>query len=297
MKKQHILEGDWDNLIILDACRFDEFRRNYTDFDNLEDGELQKRRSRGSCTAEWLSRTFIDSMPDVVYYSTNPFVNSLDMPLRKTVVNSNVKRYNINFDWNPTEHFGEVVDLWETHWNKEYNTVLPRDVVEAIDRRELRRRIIHFVQPHQPYLGYESHTQEWQNRYRVREEDEKSKSKNKTDILLEKIKPMITPILEATPKKLQWQIKHKLGGSMTTIQHIVINEGEDELKKQYRHNLREVLLSVNTLLEDLESKTIITADHGESLGERGEWGHTYNTTNPILREVPWLIIEGDDDDR
>ncbi len=32
MKEQDIIEEDWDNLIILDACRYDFFERVYKDY-------------------------------------------------------------------------------------------------------------------------------------------------------------------------------------------------------------------------------------------------------------------------
>ena len=71
MKKQEILTGNWKNLIILDACRYDYFQDIYDDY--LE-GNLEKRISRGSSTTEWLYKTF-DNYLDAVYFSANPYIN------------------------------------------------------------------------------------------------------------------------------------------------------------------------------------------------------------------------------
>jgi hypothetical protein len=48
-----IHEQDWDNLLILDACRFDYFDRY-----NEIDGDLQSRQSRGSTSREFIRGNF-----------------------------------------------------------------------------------------------------------------------------------------------------------------------------------------------------------------------------------------------
>jgi len=40
----------------------------------------------------------------------------------------------------------------------------------------------------------------------------------------------------------------------------------------------------------LEGEIIVTADHGELLGENGEWGHPIGSEKPALRGVPWLEV-------
>jgi hypothetical protein len=49
----NVLEEDWDNLVILDACRYDLFKQV-----NDISGDLQKRQSQASMTAEFLNRNF-----------------------------------------------------------------------------------------------------------------------------------------------------------------------------------------------------------------------------------------------
>jgi hypothetical protein len=48
-----VLAEDWDNLLILDACRYDAFAARA----DLP-GRLERRRSRGSHTSEFLSGIF-----------------------------------------------------------------------------------------------------------------------------------------------------------------------------------------------------------------------------------------------
>lgn len=70
LKEQEITEGKWDILIILDACRYDFFRKVYG---NYLPGHLKKRKSRGSGTTEWLAKTFKE-VYDITYISANPYV-------------------------------------------------------------------------------------------------------------------------------------------------------------------------------------------------------------------------------
>jgi len=67
----------------------------------------------------------------------------------------------------------------------------------------------------------------------------------------------------------------------------------DELKRVYAKNLDSVLKSIKKLSE-LNKKMVISADHGEMLGEDQLVFHEYSLSlyHPLLREVPWFIMEG-----
>jgi hypothetical protein len=68
----------------------------------------------------------------------------------------------------------------------------------------------------------------------------------------------------------------------------------DKAKMAYRENLELVLPYVAELLSELGGKTVVTADHGELLGERDrpipvrQYGHPSNRFLRPLIEVPWL---------
>jgi hypothetical protein len=127
-----VLEEEWDTLIILDACRYDTFEAE----SDLQ-GSLDSRYSRASRTYEWLARTFIeDEYDDIVYISANPHTqNAID----------------------GEEIFHDVRNVFQTHWYDEYGTVMPDAVSKAA--KELReeypekRLVIHYIQPHAPYIG------------------------------------------------------------------------------------------------------------------------------------------------
>lgn len=100
-----VMNEDWDNLILLDACRYDMF----ADRINL-DGELQSRISLGSTSEEFLERNFGDgTFHDTVYINTNPYLPRLGLD---------------------DGTFHAVIDLLE-EWDPESQTVHPETVVQA----------------------------------------------------------------------------------------------------------------------------------------------------------------------
>lgn len=126
-----IVEEDWDNLIILDACRYDLFEEA-----NFIPGELTPVRSLGSKTGEFLKENFGGSQfPDTVYISANP----------------QVQLHNID------QLFYDRIRLWENEWDNEKRTIPPTAVANRSLQTERaypnKRLIIHFVQPHYPFIG------------------------------------------------------------------------------------------------------------------------------------------------
>jgi len=128
-----IFAGDWDNLIILDACRYDMLKESVD-----PEQDVKKRLSRGSSTAEWLrgnvaSRTLLDT----VYITANPQLTNLQPELGAD--------------------FHRVYNLWETDWEKDVETVPPKTtanrVREIAPKHPQKRRLIHFIQPHLKFLG------------------------------------------------------------------------------------------------------------------------------------------------
>lgn len=126
---EYVLDQDWDNLIILDACRYDVFAEC-----NTLDGELKSFHSRGSHTGEFMEQNFRGGkFPEIGYVSANP---------------------------NPAEvdaEFAAVKPLWNEAWDNELHTVPPEPVVDATlevtNQFPKKRLIIHLLQPHYPWIG------------------------------------------------------------------------------------------------------------------------------------------------
>lgn len=69
----------------------------------------------------------------------------------------------------------------------------------------------------------------------------------------------------------------------------------ERIKEEYVKNLLTVLEACKDLIKILNGKIIITSDHGEMLGEDQLFFHEYSLQlyHPILRHVPWLVIENE----
>lgn len=129
-KGSYFMQEDWDNLIILDGCRYDMFKK----INNIK-GTLEYRLSRDSCTNEFLNRNFKEKkFNDTVYVTANPLVN-----------------------YHVSNSFAKIIPFWKDGWYEKYNTVLPHTVVEyglkANEMYSQKRLIIHFIPPHFSFIG------------------------------------------------------------------------------------------------------------------------------------------------
>lgn len=125
-------------LIILDACRYDVFRKIYGKYLS---GILIKTRSVGSNTFEWMPEIF--SLPEfkqIKVFSAHPAINSLGLE---------------NSGFKATEFLprNNIVDVWRSGWSEEYNTVLPEEVAKHVTRSGLSdKNLIWYMQPHFPWI-------------------------------------------------------------------------------------------------------------------------------------------------
>lgn len=132
MKSDNLLKEKWDNLIILDGCRYDVF-----DNVNWLNGNLTKKWSTGGWTGEWIKNTFNKTKyMDIVYFSSNPYMtesglNGLEMQGLEFDCLFDLVKYRSK----PKEIINYILPLYSKFSNK--------------------KKIIHFMQPHVPFLGGE----------------------------------------------------------------------------------------------------------------------------------------------
>lgn len=276
IQKDLIRSEDWDCLIILDACRYDYFERVYDDYLT---GELVKVQSIASDTPGWLCGTFMDeeSFDDVVYVSANPFVNSKGRKLIE--------------EFDATEHFEKIVDVWDWKFNLKYMTVLPENMGKATRlaraKYPRKRLISHFMQPHWPYLSKEPFREALPGP--LTRALKKERNKNILDRLGEFIEDISKKVLGGLRTR---RIKDELDLRYPDPEELFAEKyGKRGLRKAYEENLRLVLEEVVKVVEKLPGEIIVTADHGEFLGERDLYSHLAWSNDPILREVPWLEVE------
>ncbi|WP_266080469.1 hypothetical protein [Haladaptatus caseinilyticus] len=128
-----IFDEDWDNLIILDACRYDVFKG-----ENYLPGQLQKRVSKASSTVGFLRQNFDGGrFHDTVYVTANP-------------------QLTWKSDFFETE-FHSVANVWTSSWDEDVQSVTPQTMErhgkKANERFPNKRLILHFLQPHFPFIG------------------------------------------------------------------------------------------------------------------------------------------------
>lgn len=242
----NVINEDWDNLLILDAARYDLFPRTYGDRGNLE-----YRISKGCYTWEFMRENFQGgTYHDTVYVSANPQC--------------------VKFD---PEIFYRLIYL-EDEWDPDLHTVVPSDVNDAV--RELfedfsdKRLIVHYMQPHAPYF------------------DEGAEA-----------------LKSEVPEPIHgWHKYHLQAGKDEHLSGLTWNEAVNEeylsweqIRDLYCRHYELVLDYAVDLGEELPGKTVITSDHGELLGDRvtpftpRESGHTVGINTPILKKVPWFVLD------
>lgn len=77
-----------------------------------------------------------------------------------------------------------------------------------------------------------------------------------------------------------------------------LRQGEydvDEVWADYGQNLLAVLDEVERLVDNIDGSVVITADHGNAIGEFGIYGHPSHVPLPSLKRVPWARLEAQDE--
>lgn len=208
-----VLDRDWDNLILLDAYRYDYFRE-YSRFD----GELSRELTRGNWSLEWVLENFAgEDMSDTVCVSGNVFYERLDP--------------NTLFVLKSLGRDPEEITETAREMNKKYPN---------------KKLIVHYMTPHTPHRG--------------------NISQNLADD------------------------DHNFADIFELYRNGDISQ--KRMRQSYIENIEIIEAYVDSLLDELEGKTVITADHGENLGEvqfglsRVNHGHE----TPECRFVPWLEL-------
>lgn len=235
-----VMDADWDNLFVLDGCRADLFEST-VDLDRYD--HYTRVLSLGSTTEEWTRNNFADErFGDTVYVTSNPYTT-------KTAGGS----------------FHQLVNVWETAFDEESRTVHPEPLVEealaARERYPEKRIVVHFMQPHYPFVGSNEFTGAGMNPEGV--------------------------------------MDGSIGGSRKLTAWRALERGEvsaETVWRAYRDNLEYVLAPVEELVSDLGGKTVVTADHGNMIGERSFpvpirlYGHPGGLRHDPLVSVPWAEV-------
>jgi hypothetical protein len=129
-KSKNPLKQDYDNLIILDACRYDMLRE-FTPFDN----DVEYRILKSSNSIEF-SENYINGNKffDTVLVSANPYTTQAG-------AGSFSECYSPKF---------EKPNYWSKYFDPEAVYELS---LEAYQEHTDKKMVVHFMQPHAPYYG------------------------------------------------------------------------------------------------------------------------------------------------
>ena len=232
------IREDWDNLLILDAARPDMLDAESV----FSDAEVTEKISPASSSPGFINKQFSErQLHDTVYVTANPHINNIECGV-----------------------FHKVVNLLATDWDDDLKTVPPQAVVDAaleVSREHIDKRlIIHFMQPHFPFLGQTGYC----------------------------IPSGISPSVGGT------QYRHPWFEQMRNQEH-----DHKTLITAYEENHKIAIKNAKQLVDGLNGKTVVTADHGNLIGERGFpipirlYGHPTNFKHPNLLCVPWIVIDGE----
>lgn len=262
MKPQNVMNEDWQYLVILDACRYDMFSQCCQPFLN---GILERRRSPATFTIQWLARTFTDYYDDISYISSVGWCR-----------NHHMEQKGYMFDGR--KHFNQVIYIPDNDLDKITDTA-----VKMAMRHPKQRYIVHYMCPHAPYHSVETNNSNIQVPHIT---------KNMKTIW--QMKMLATNILMKTLGNTAiWRIKKRFGLPAYSMEAAWRQVGANGVREAYADELILGLKHVKKLSLRLPpGKMVISADHGELLGEKGYWGHGIpKPPLPALTDVPWLEVE------
>lgn len=252
----NVFEKEWDVLVVLDACRVDAMRAVAPEYEFIE--EVDSIWSVGSTSHEWYSQTFIrdyaEELSETALISSNPFAEHV------LVNRNNPPLYPVPF---LDARWGIVTEDELNYVERTRQHVCPYDEVSESLSSSTRIQPPSYITDRGIVTGRTGHER----------------------VMLHYFQPHRPFIYNLV----------KNDGELSSIEnqpHEAARNGRagyEELWPLYLDNLRLVLDSVEVLLDNLDAETVaITADHGELLGELGQYGHFESVPHPTLRKVPWI---------
>ncbi len=168
------------------------------------------------------------------------------------------------------ESFHHLVESWRDGVDAELNTIAAPQITD--DAREVReqhpekRLVVHYMQPHYPFVGF--------------------------------------PGLHFSTFEVFHEVGVELAGDdRASSVWDALGKGiveRADVWRGYRANLQYVLEELERLLGEFEDeRVVVTADHGNLLGERlwpvpvQEYGHPPGLRTPGLITVPWAVLGGE----
>lgn len=250
----NVYEREWDALVVLDACRVDALREVADEYPFV--GEVGSIRSVGSSSHEWMAHTFRSEYRAEIQRTayTNPNGFSELCFLDAEYPPRRTVPFG-SFDWDVVD--ATTFGLLDINWERGHDPELG-----IVAPRYMTDRAIH--------IGRETEFDRLVVHYYQPHVPYLARA-------VEEGRP--TTELESDP----W--RHLRRGETT----------REEVWELYLDNLRFVLDDVEMLLQNLDAdRVVITADHGDAIGEYGTYGHPEGVPHPATSRVPWVETSATD---
>lgn len=256
---RYIWDDDWDVCLVLDSCRIDLFREVAPEYDWLPE-TIPSAWSAGGASPEWIAETFKPAFQDehrqTAYVTANAFTGKEP--------DGNYRREDV-YPLATKTDLAYLDEAWATHWDtsEKMESISPTRMTErglyAYQNASVDRTVVHYMQPHIPFRTHLEWFDGWGGA------DKFGEPKKHPD------------------KKDAW---------------LKVRDDDIQLNsfwEGYKDNLRWGLEQVARWVEHTDATILITSDHGNETGEWGQWGHTPGSQVQTVREVPWVIVEGEND--
>ena len=162
----HVFDREWDLLVVLDTCRTDALRAVADEYDFI--GPVDSMVSVGSRSTEWLAHTFSEPYREEIartayvtakYDSETVFRDGQTPPLSGSPPLSWPAWETVDAD-----AFETLAEVWRDGHSDRLSVTPPAAVtdraIRTLDEADAGRGIVHYMQPHQPYIAEVLDTEE-----------------------------------------------------------------------------------------------------------------------------------------
>lgn len=155
----NVYDREWDVLLILDACRVDALRAVANEFDFID--HVDSMWSLGSTSHEWMAKTFSEDrreeIANTIYLTGNGFAQRTFTNGEPPVNESNPILSFPALSTVDDDAFKLLKGVWDVGHDSRLGNVPPRYITDRaieLGRDESAERlIVHYNQPHTPYLA------------------------------------------------------------------------------------------------------------------------------------------------